>query len=70
MKSADPSEVSRHLGNLSSIPGWNLTTDRATARAVLEHEWVFCRGDRRDIRVTHLGLGVYKVYTVKWEDES
>jgi hypothetical protein len=56
-------EVARHLSNLSSVPGWNLTTDKVTARALLAHEWVFCQGDMRDICVRHLGLGVYKVWT-------
>ncbi len=60
---ADSLEVSRILGNLSSMPGWNTTTDKATAKKVLESEWVFCNGDMRDIRVKHLGLGVYKIFS-------
>lgn len=63
MKPADPIEVSRILNCLSSHAGWNTTTDKATARAVLESEWVFCNGDMRDIRVKHLGVDVCKVYS-------
>jgi len=59
----DAAEVSRFQHNLASMPGWNGTTNRAVAKALLETEWLFCRGDIRDIRVKHLGLGVYKVYT-------
>lgn len=56
-------EVNRILNNLSSFALSNTTCDKATAKAVLEHEYVFCRGDMRDIRVKHLGVGVYKVYS-------
>ena len=62
-KPADPAEVSRWLHNLASFPGWSGTTDRATAKALLESEWLFCHGDMRDIRVKHMGLGVYRVWT-------
>ena len=63
MKGVDETEVSRHLNHASVMPGWNATMNRATAKRLLESEWVFCNGDMRDIRVKHLGLGVYKVYT-------
>ncbi len=59
----DSTEVTRWLHNLSVNPGWNGTTNKAVARALLETEWVFCNGDIRDIRVKSLGLGVYKVWT-------
>lgn len=59
----DPKEVARYLHNFSSMPSWNGTVNQATARELLKHECVFCRGDIRDIRTKHLGLGVYKVYT-------
>ena len=62
-KTADAQEVSRTLHNLSVYRDWNTTVDRATAKALLEYEWVFCNGYMRDIRVKHLGLGVYKVFT-------
>lgn len=62
-KSVDLAEVSRHLHNFSTMPDWSFTTNRATAKKMLESEWVFCNGDMRDIKVKHLGLGVYKVYT-------
>ena len=59
----DAAEVTRTLHNMAVMPGWNTTANRAVARRLLESEWLFCNGDIRDIRVTHLGLGVYKVYT-------
>ncbi len=59
----DAAEVTRIFHNLCVMPSWSTTTNRATAKRVLESEWVFCNGDMRDIRVKHLGLGVYKVYS-------
>jgi hypothetical protein len=63
MKLVDPAEVRRILSNLSSMPGHTTTTDRATARELVSHEFVFCGGLVRRILVKHLGVGVYKVYT-------
>lgn len=60
---ANDTEVSRCLHNFSVFAGWNTTTDKATAKKLLESEWVFCNGDMRDIRTKHLGLGIYRVYT-------
>ena len=61
--SADAAKVHDILCTMSSLPLWNTTTDKATAKAVLETEFVFCYGEIRDIRVKHLGIGVYKVFT-------
>ena len=63
MKLVNKDDVRRFLGNASTNPNWNTTTDKATAKKVLEHEWVFCNGLIRDICVKYLGLGVYKIYT-------
>lgn len=63
MKTENESEITRHLHNFSVMPGWNSTANKEVARKLLESEWVFCNGDMRDIRVKHMGLGVYKVYT-------
>ena len=59
------SEYQRILSNLSSMALFNTTTDKVTARKVLESEFVICQGVIRFIQVKHLGLGVYKVYTIK-----
>lgn len=59
----NPREVSRLLNCLSGIPLFTTTTDKATARKVLESEFVFCNGLMRDIKVKHLGVGVYKLYS-------
>ncbi len=67
---SDIANLQTYMNNMASMPSWSTTTDRATAQALLKYEWIFCRSDRRDIRVKHLGLGVYKVYTVKWESET
>ncbi len=61
MTPADSAEVTRHLHNLSVIPGWNTTTTKEIATELLKSEWVFCNGYMRDIVVKHLGLGVYRV---------
>ena len=58
-------EVSRILGNMSTCPGFTTTTDRATAKRVLESDFVFCQGELCDITVKHRGLGVYAVSAVK-----
>lgn len=63
LTSAESAEVTRWLNNLSVMPSWNGTTSKAVAKSLLEPEWVFCNGDIRDVRVKHLGLGVYKVWT-------
>lgn len=62
---ADTAEVSRYLNNFSVMPDWNGTVNKATAKALLYHEWVFCNGIIRDIRSKHLGCGVYKVFTIE-----
>jgi len=59
----DLQEVHRILCNLSSMPGFHTTTNRATAAAVVGHETVFCNGDLRNIRLKSLGAGVYKIYS-------
>ena len=55
--------VHDHLNNLASSPLYAATTDKKTAKALLEHDTVFCRGDLRRIMVKHRGLGVYSVFT-------
>lgn len=68
--SNDELEYSRLLNNLSSMPGFNGTTNRKVAKKLLENEWVFCNGDIREIRVKNLGLGVYKFWSEqKYKDE-
>ena len=59
------SEHHRILSNLSSMADFNTTTDKATARKILESEFVICQGVIRFIQVERLGLGVYKIYTRK-----
>lgn len=56
-------EYQRILNNLSSVPEYHITTDKITAKKLLESESVFCNGDLRNIKVKHLGLGVYKVFS-------
>ena len=63
MNSTQSQEAARILENLSSMAGFNTTTDKATARAVIEHQWIFCHGEIRDIRTKHLGVGVYKIFS-------
>jgi hypothetical protein len=58
-------EIHRILGNLASMPGYTCTTDKNTARAVLEHETVFCCGYLCDIMVKSRGLGIYNVFAKK-----
>lgn len=65
----DPTEVTRqqeahrHMHNLCSMATYSATMDKATAKQLLQVEWVFCHGEARNIKVKHLGLGVYKVYS-------
>lgn len=60
----------RVLSNLASMPAYNTTTDKATAKSLLESESVFCNGDLRRIRVKSLGLGVYKVWSEPFFDKK
>ncbi len=55
--------VHEHLNNFASSPLCVAITDKKTAKALLEQDTVFCRGDLRRIVVKHRGLGVYKVFT-------
>ena len=56
-------EVSRLLNCLSGMALFTTTTDKTTARKVLESEFVFCNGLIRNIKVKHLGVGIYKLYS-------
>ena len=63
MKTTDEAEINRHITNFSVAERYSVIGTKAVAKRLLETEFVFCNGDMRDIRVKHLGLGVYKVYT-------
>jgi hypothetical protein len=62
-KPFDQAEYEYCLRGLSSMPAWNTTTTKEVARKLLKSELIVCNGDIRDVKVKHLGLGVYKVYS-------
>lgn len=61
------SEVSRILSNLCSMRGYNATCDKKVAQELVSSSPVFCLGELREIRAKHIGVGVYRVTTEKWE---
>lgn len=62
-KQADPARVSQIINFLCGMPGGHTTDNLATAKAVLEHDTIFCNGLLRQIRTKHLGCGVYRIFT-------
>ena len=54
----------RHLDNFAQVPHYSITVNHKVAKQFLHAEWLFCNGNIRGFKVTHLGLGVYKVSTI------
>lgn len=59
----ESAEVNHLIQFFSGFAIGTTTTTKRIAHGLLQHEFVFCRGDMRDFRVKHLGVGVYKVWT-------
>lgn len=62
-------DARRILGNLASVPTYNTTTDKATAKSLSESVFCNLEGDLRRIRVKSLGLDVYKVWSEPFFDK-
>ena len=56
-------EYNRILHNACSMPGFNTTTTKPVAKALLLEDWIFCNGDARSFVVKNKGLGVYHIST-------
>lgn len=54
-------EYRRIMHNACSMPGFNTTTTKLVAKALLLQDWVFCNGDARSFVVKNKGLGVYHI---------
>lgn len=63
-------EVHRIMSFLCSMAAATSTTDRKTAKEILMSETLFCNGELREIKVKHLGVGVYKVFTVPFKHKK
>ena len=59
------SEVSRHLGNMSSMPGWHLTMNKAEVEFMFSQYsgTVICNGRLRTIHADPITDNCFKVYT-------
>ncbi len=59
------SEKNTILRGLCSVPNFWTTTDKKTAKEILEHGFLFCQGHMVWPKIEHLGLGVYKIWAEK-----